>query len=63
MPEQRDVTDKGGTMRLGAYPCQDHRARIPSTYTAYGEPVIYERHRHRYEFNNKYREPSPGEAA
>ena len=54
MPEQRDVTEKGGTMRLGAYPCRltDTGSR---SYAAYGEEVIYERHRHRYEFNNAYR--------
>ncbi|MCD8084936.1 MAG: CTP synthase, partial [Clostridiales bacterium] len=55
MPEQRDVHDKGASMRLGAYPCKliDHNSR---TYAAYGAEVIYERHRHRYEFNNDYRE-------
>ncbi len=55
MPEQRDVHDKGASMRLGAYPCKltDHSSH---TYAAYGEEVIYERHRHRYEFNNDYRE-------
>ena len=55
MPEQRDVTDKGGTMRLGAYPCKI-TGEDTFTYKAYGEPIIYERHRHRYEFNNKYRD-------
>ena len=55
MPEQRDVTEKGGTMRLGAYPCKVV-GEDTFTYRAYGEPVIYERHRHRYEFNNLYRE-------
>ncbi len=55
MPEQRDVTDKGGTMRLGAYPCKI-TSENTFTYQAYREPVIYERHRHRYEFNNKYRD-------
>ncbi|MCD8127243.1 MAG: CTP synthase, partial [Clostridiales bacterium] len=55
MPEQRDVHDKGASMRLGAYPCKltDHSSH---TYAAYGKEVIYERHRHRYEFNNGYRE-------
>ncbi|MCD7756555.1 MAG: CTP synthase, partial [Clostridiales bacterium] len=55
MPEQRDVHDKGASMRLGAYPCKliDHNSH---TYAAYGAEVIYERHRHRYEFNNDYRE-------
>jgi len=54
LPEQRDVTDKGATMRLGAYPC----AVKPGTlaYEAYGADEISERHRHRYEFNNDYRE-------
>lgn len=54
MPEQEDVADKGGTMRLGAYPCKV----VPGTkaFEAYGEEVIYERHRHRYEVNNAYRE-------
>lgn len=53
MPEQEDVEDKGGTMRLGAYPCKvapDTRA-----FAAYGQDLIYERHRHRYEVNNAYR--------
>ena len=54
MEEQMDLADMGGTMRLGAYPC-----RI-SPYTlmmkAYGKGLIEERHRHRYEFNNKFRE-------
>ena len=52
MDEQKDVTDKGGTMRLGAYPC-----RIQSNTRAasiYGAENIKERHRHRYEFNNEY---------
>lgn len=55
MPEQRDITEKGGTMRLGAYPC--HVVSHDSlTYQAYGAEVVFERHRHRYEFNNEYRE-------
>ena len=55
MPEQRDITEKGGTMRLGAYPCRltDEDSNV---YRAYQDEVIYERHRHRYEFNNAYRE-------
>jgi CTP synthase len=55
LPEQRDVEDKGGTMRLGVYPCR----LVPGTLaaSAYGEAVVYERHRHRFEFNNHYREP------
>ena len=55
MPEQRDITDKGGTMRLGAYPCSV-TSEDTNTFRAYGQPVIYERHRHRYEFNNEYRD-------
>ncbi len=53
MPEQKEITDKGGTMRLGLYPCklaEGSRAR-----EIYGENLIYERHRHRYEFNNEFR--------
>ncbi|MCX5997751.1 MAG: CTP synthase [Chloroflexi bacterium] len=54
MPEQRKVNDMGGTMRLGSYPC----ALVEGTKAAqaYAEPVVYERHRHRYEFNNDYRD-------
>ncbi|MEY8436761.1 CTP synthase [Atopobiaceae bacterium 24-176] len=54
MPDQEDVTDKGGTMRLGAYPCKV----APNTlaHEAYGEDLVYERHRHRYEVNNAYRD-------
>jgi CTP synthase len=53
LPEQQDVVDLGGTMRLGTYPCRV----TPDTLTMelYGKEVIYERHRHRYEFNNQYR--------
>jgi CTP synthase len=53
LPEQRGVGDKGGTMRLGAYPCR----LLPHSLAArvYGDTVIYERHRHRYEVNNEYR--------
>ncbi|RCX17856.1 CTP synthase [Anaerobacterium chartisolvens] len=54
MPEQRDIDEKGGTMRLGLYPCKlrkDTRA-----YEIYGDELVYERHRHRYEFNNEFRE-------
>lgn len=54
MPEQKDVEDRGGTMRLGAYPCKV--APGTKAFIAYGEDVIYERHRHRYEVNNAYRE-------
>lgn len=53
MDEQIDVTQKGGTMRLGKYPCSiDINTKA---YEAYNENIIYERHRHRYEFNNNYR--------
>ena len=54
MLDQVDVEDKGGTMRLGLYPCKVYAGTL--TEKAYGEPLIYERHRHRYEFNNEYRE-------
>lgn len=53
LDEQMNVTDKGGTMRLGAYPC--HLAEGSRVQQAYGENDISERHRHRYEFNNRYR--------
>ncbi|MBR1807993.1 MAG: CTP synthase [Paludibacteraceae bacterium] len=53
MEEQKALLNKGGTLRLGAYPC----ALKPGTlaFDIYQKPLIYERHRHRYEFNNKYR--------
>ncbi len=54
MPEQEDVEDMGGTMRLGVYPCKIYEGT--KAHEAYGEDLIYERHRHRYEFNNHYRE-------
>lgn len=54
MTEQRDIDDLGGTMRLGAYPCK--LAEGTFSFEAYKESLIYERHRHRYEFNNKYRD-------
>jgi CTP synthase len=52
LPEQKQITDLGGTMRLGAQPCH----LVPGTraWEAYGEPVVYERHRHRYEVNPSY---------
>jgi len=53
-----ETSDKGGTMRLGAYPC--HLKEGSFAHKAYGEEVIYERHRHRYEFNNRYREALEG---
>ena len=58
MPEQLDVEDLGGTMRLGLYPCKVY----PDTLTskAYYAELIYERHRHRYEFNNAFREEIVG---
>jgi len=54
MPDQADVTDLGGTLRLGKYPC----ALVPGTRASaiYNTDLIYERHRHRYEVNNKYRD-------
>ncbi len=54
LPEQKNVTDLGGSMRLGAQPCH----LVPGTRAAeaYGEPVVYERHRHRYEVNPAYHE-------
>jgi CTP synthase len=54
MPDQRGVRDKGGTMRLGAYPCV--LAPGSRVVELYGQEKISERHRHRYEFNNDYRE-------
>ena len=53
MEEQRDITEKGGTMRLGTYPCRI--AEGSNSYDAYAETDISERHRHRYEFNNEYK--------
>ncbi|MDR1094094.1 MAG: CTP synthase [Clostridiales bacterium] len=58
MPDQRGVVPKGGTMRLGSYPCKIRKDTIMSR--AYGEELIGERHRHRYEFNNKYRAAMEG---
>ena len=53
MPDQKDIDEKGGTMRLGAYPCKLQKGT--KAFDIYGEEVIYERHRHRYEVNNEYR--------
>lgn len=53
LPEQKDVTDMGGTMRLGQYPCTLNPES--KAYGLYGASMIYERHRHRYEVNNDYR--------
>lgn len=54
LPEQKDIEDLGGTLRLGLYPCKLVEGSI--AHVAYQEQVVYERHRHRYEFNNEYRE-------
>jgi CTP synthase len=54
LPEQREVTDMGGSMRLGAQPCHIREGSVAER--AYGEPVVYERHRHRFEVNPKYHE-------
>ncbi len=52
MEEQKDITDKGGTMRLGAYPCTLRKGSL--SYEVYGKADIIERHRHRYEFNSSF---------
>ncbi|MFB9330678.1 CTP synthase [Paenibacillus aurantiacus] len=54
LPEQKDIEDLGGTMRLGLYPCKT----VPGSLAEreYGDELVYERHRHRYEFNNEFRE-------
>jgi len=59
MPDQQGITDKGGTMRLGAYPCEilDKKS---NAFKAYKSNTISERHRHRYEFNNVYRDTLSG---
>jgi CTP synthase len=54
MADQKQIRQKGGTMRLGAYPCK--LKKNTKIYQAYGRSLISERHRHRYEFNNKYLE-------
>lgn len=54
LEEQEGIANLGGTMRLGAYPCEIKKNTL--TYEAYRSGKIHERHRHRYEFNNKYRE-------
>ncbi len=53
LEEQRKIKEMGATMRLGGYPCQIQKATM--AYQAYRKTLIYERHRHRYEFNNRYR--------
>ncbi|MDE6775147.1 MAG: CTP synthase [Ruminococcus sp.] len=55
MDEQKNIEQKGGTMRLGLYPCK--LAENTKCREIYGKELIYERHRHRYEFNNEYRKP------
>ncbi|MDQ1143532.1 CTP synthase [Bacillus sp. SORGH_AS 510] len=54
LPEQKDVEDLGGTLRLGLYPCR--LVEGTKAFDAYADEVVYERHRHRYEFNNHYRQ-------
>ena len=54
LPEQKDVEDLGGTLRLGLFPCK--LTPGSKAHQAYGEELVYERHRHRYEFNNEFRE-------
>ena len=55
LPGQCDIDQKGGTMRLGTYPC--HLVVGTKAARAYGSEIAYERHRHRFEFNNRFREP------
>ncbi|SFC21192.1 CTP synthase [Bacillus sp. OV322] len=54
LPEQKDVEDLGGTLRLGLYPCK--LTEGTKAHAAYQDEVVYERHRHRFEFNNHYRQ-------
>ncbi len=54
LSEQKHIENLGGTMRLGAYPCEIKKGTL--AYEAYGEKLIWERHRHRYEFNNRYKQ-------
>ncbi|MFC0561117.1 CTP synthase [Halalkalibacter alkalisediminis] len=54
LPEQKDVEDMGGTLRLGLFPCKLTAGSV--AHATYNEEIVYERHRHRYEFNNEYRE-------
>ena len=54
MPDQKNVSDKGGTMRLGLYPCK-LTSGTKAAVAYEDKPLIYERHRHRYEFNNEFR--------
>jgi CTP synthase len=55
LPEQKNIDSKGGTMRLGTYPC--HLAAGTRAAQAYGTDIVYERHRHRFEVNNRFRQP------
>ena len=55
LPDQHDIKNMGGTMRLGTYPC--HLVSETKVAEAYGSEVAYERHRHRFEFNNTFRQP------
>ncbi|GAB6065291.1 CTP synthase [Aquifex pyrophilus] len=55
MEEQKNIDKLGGTMRLGAYPCRIKEGTL--AYRIYKKELVYERHRHRYEFNNDYRKP------
>jgi CTP synthase len=54
LPEQKEIEEKGGTLRLGLYPCK--LKENTKAFAAYQDEVVYERHRHRYEFNNEFRE-------
>jgi CTP synthase len=54
MPDQRGISEMGGTMRLGRYPCKLEADTIAAR--AYGEGIVHERHRHRFEFNNAFRD-------
>ncbi|WP_047150750.1 CTP synthase [Aneurinibacillus tyrosinisolvens] len=54
LPDQKDIENLGGTMRLGLYPCKLEKGS--DAYSSYSQELVYERHRHRYEFNNEYRE-------
>ncbi|MVP02530.1 CTP synthase [Paenibacillus lutrae] len=54
LPEQKDIENLGGTMRLGLYPCKIAEGSL--AMSCYNDELVYERHRHRYEFNNEYRE-------
>jgi CTP synthase len=55
LSEQKKIQNLGGTMRLGAYPCEVKKGTL--AFQAYGKNLISERHRHRYEFNNEYKGP------